>query len=224
MIAHVEASSRASCGCEGGPPRHDARRVVLTGGPGAGKTAVLEVVRKHFCDHVVVLPEAATIVFAGGFPRHPEPDARRRAQLAIFHVQDQMERIEVELRRAALVLCDRGVPDGLAYWPGDEGEFWAAIGAPKQDVLARYAAVIHLRTPGAGLGYDRSNPVRVETAEEAARIDARIAQSWDGHPKRYFVESTETFLEKLHASLRILESLVPACCRRHFDEIAGAEA
>jgi predicted ATPase len=40
--------------------------VVLTGGPGAGKTALLEVVRRHFCEHVVVLPEAASIVFGGG--------------------------------------------------------------------------------------------------------------------------------------------------------------
>ena len=35
---------------------HQRRRVVLTGGPGAGKTAVLELVRRTFCHHVDVLP------------------------------------------------------------------------------------------------------------------------------------------------------------------------
>ena len=40
--------------------------MVLTGGPGAGKTAVLEVVRRTFCEHVTVLPEAASILFMGG--------------------------------------------------------------------------------------------------------------------------------------------------------------
>lgn len=38
---------------------HERRRVVLTGGPGAGKTAVLELIRRSFCEHVKVLPEAA---------------------------------------------------------------------------------------------------------------------------------------------------------------------
>ena len=40
---------------------HSPRRVVLTGGPGAGKTAVLELIRLFFCVHVTTLPEAAGI-------------------------------------------------------------------------------------------------------------------------------------------------------------------
>jgi nucleoside-triphosphatase THEP1 len=43
------------------------RRVVLTGGPGGGKTAVLELVQRTLCEHVKVLPEAAGMVFRGGF-------------------------------------------------------------------------------------------------------------------------------------------------------------
>jgi hypothetical protein len=42
---------------------HVRRRVVLTGGPGAGKTALLELIRQSFCSHVRVLPEAAVVVF-----------------------------------------------------------------------------------------------------------------------------------------------------------------
>ena len=51
---------------------HIHTRIVLTGGPGAGKTAVLELVRQHFCEHVHVLSEAASVVFGGGFPRGPD--------------------------------------------------------------------------------------------------------------------------------------------------------
>ena len=36
---------------------HERRRVVLTGGPGAGKTAVLELIRQSLCEHVRVLPD-----------------------------------------------------------------------------------------------------------------------------------------------------------------------
>ncbi|MEZ4405668.1 MAG: AAA family ATPase [Polyangiales bacterium] len=102
-----------------------ARRVVLTGGPGAGKTAVLEVVRKHLGDRVTVLPEAAGIVYGGGFPRRSTTACRRAAQLAIFHVQDQLERLALAECVAPLVLCDRGVVDGLAYWPGAPDDFFS---------------------------------------------------------------------------------------------------
>ena len=39
------------------------RRIALTGGPGAGKTAVLELARRLLCEHVHILPEAPGIVF-----------------------------------------------------------------------------------------------------------------------------------------------------------------
>lgn len=186
--------------------------MVLTGGPGAGKTAVLEVVRRRFCQHLVVLPEAATIIFGGGFPRRPSIEARRRAQIAIFHVQDQMERLEVAERDAALVLCDRGVVDGLAYWPGEPDEYWREVRTTPAEVMARYEAVIHLRTPDAKNGYDHTNPIRIESAEEAMRIDRRIAEVWASHPRRYVVESSVDFVEKLERTLEIISALAPACC------------
>jgi hypothetical protein len=58
--------------------------VVITGGPGAGKTAVLELVARSFCPHVAILPEAATIVFGGGFPRHTTTVGLMAAQRAIY--------------------------------------------------------------------------------------------------------------------------------------------
>jgi predicted ATPase len=61
--------------------RHKRKTIVLTGGPGAGKTAVLErLVRQEFCAHIQVLPEAAGIVFGGGFPRAGSLEWRRSAQ------------------------------------------------------------------------------------------------------------------------------------------------
>ena len=47
---------------------HTPRRVVVTGGPGAGKTALLELIRQALCQHVRILPESAGVVFGGGFP------------------------------------------------------------------------------------------------------------------------------------------------------------
>src|SRR5688500_10497914 len=102
-----------ACRC---PEPHARKRIVLTGGPGAGKTAVLEMLRQSLCRHVTVLPEAAGIIFNDGFPRDDIAGVRRAAQRAIYHVQRELESA-MEARGTPIMLCDRGVVDGVAYWP-----------------------------------------------------------------------------------------------------------
>lgn len=203
---------------------HDCKRVVLTGGPGAGKTSVLELIKKSFCEHVSVLPEAAGIVFGGGFPRHDDDPSRRCAQRAIYRVQHELEMLTVAATDAAVALCDRGTLDGLAYWPGSETEYFEDLGTTFDRELARYAAVIHLRTPGHDAGYNRTNPLRREDAAEAARIDERIAAAWARHPRRFEVKNSADFLEKARTALRFVREEVPDCCKRHRVEGLDDEA
>jgi predicted ATPase len=186
--------------------------IVITGGPGAGKTALLETVCRSFCEHVAVLPEAAGILYGGGFPRRPERVARRAAQRAIYHVQVELERIMIEERTAEVVLCDRGSVDGLAYWPDEPADLWRDLGSSLEAELARYAAVIHLRTPSPG-AYNHRNPLRTESAQEAAAIDERILTAWAAHPRRVVVDSARTFLEKVAHALEVLRAEVPERCR-----------
>lgn len=201
------------CQCE--RETHHPKLVVLTGGPGAGKTAVLELVRKSMCEHVAVLPEAASIVFGGGFPRRDTFAARVGGQRAILHVQKQLERIAIEEGNSAIALCDRGTLDGLAYWPGSEAEFWRELGSSRQAELARYAAVIHLRTPFAHQGYNRSNPVRLESADQALAIDEKILAAWAGHPRRTIIESESDFFAKAARAVEAIRAELPECCREH---------
>jgi predicted ATPase len=190
------------------------RRVVLTGGPGAGKTAVLEMIRQSFCAHVKVLSEAAGVVFGGGFPREDDPACRRAAQRAIFHVQRELEAAG-DSHSPAIVLCDRGTLDGLAYWPGSVDEFCSSVRTAVSEELARYDAVIHLRTPTPEYGYNHQNPLRTESAAAAADIDARILRAWELHPRRFIVEPSASFLEKVRRALTILRTEMPDCCKAH---------
>jgi predicted ATPase len=198
------------CDCR---DRHVRRRVVLTGGPGAGKTAVLELIRLFFCEHVKTLPEAAGIVFSGGFPRSGSPPLRQAAQRAIYYVQRELESV-AETENAAVVLCDRGTVDCAAYWTG-EGDLFSAVGTTRALEMARYDAVIHLRTPTSPAAYNRSNPLRLESMEEAAAIDVQIASAWSEHPRRFVLEPTEDFLHKAARALALLRAEVPECCRHH---------
>ena len=198
--------------CECSDP-HERRRVVLTGGPGAGKTAVLELIRHSFCEHVKILPESASIVFGGGFPRGGTELMLKAAQRAIFYVQRELE-AAAEAGNPAIVLCDRGTVDGRAYWPGGE-DLWASVGTTLEEQLRRYDAVIHLRTPTGAEGYNHQNPLRIESATEAADIDARVAGAWEHHPRRFIVEPSSDFLDKAARALDILRGELPECCRHH---------
>lgn len=176
---------------------HERRRLVLTGGPGAGKTAVLELVRQYFCRHIDVLPEAASVLFGGGFRRATTLRGRQAAQRAIYHVQRELESVAMAESNPAIILCDRGTVDGAAYWPGP-GDFWKEVATTTEDELKRYDAVI-----------------QVESASEAAVIDLQIAKVWEGHPRRFIVENTTDFLKKAHQAIQILRAEMPECCRRH---------
>jgi predicted ATPase len=205
------STSTALCACRAGV--HPGRRIAVTGGPGAGKTALLEVVRHHFCKHVVVLPEAAGIVFGGGFPRRDNLPARRAAQRAIYRIEVELERLNLEEGLSAVTLCDRGTLDGIAYWPGPAEDFFQDVGTSLDAELGRYTTVIHMRTPPAERGYNHDNPLRIESAREAARIDEVIADAWSRHPRRIIVESTAEFLDKIGRVIALLREEVPACCR-----------
>ena len=195
------------------PCKEQHRRPAHQSGRCAGKTATLELIRQALCEHVRVLPEAAGILFAGGFPRHGVDDVQRAVQRAIYFTQRELEAVG-DANNAAIVLCDRGTVDGFAYWPGP-GDFFAAVGTTLDEQLKRYDAVIHLRTPDAAGGYNNVNPLRVENAVDAAAIDRGIATAWEKHPRRFVVEAAPDFVTKVTRALEILRAELPACCRVH---------
>ena len=198
-----------ACQCDA---PHERRRIVLTGGPGAGKTAVLDAIRQSFCTHVRVLPGAAGVVYGGGFPRETSVETRRAAQRAIAIVQRELEAV-ADARNVALVVCHRGSIDGAAYWPGPD-DYWSSLSTTRMDQLGRYDVVIHLRTPTPGR-YNKQNPRLVESPAEAADIDQRIAREWEGHPRRFIVAAADDFLAKAVRALEIVYAELPECCRRH---------
>jgi predicted ATPase len=203
-----------SCSCQ--KKRHILKQIVLTGGPGAGKTAVLEMARQSLCHHVAILPESASIIFRGGFWRKSSIPARQAAQRAIFHVQRELEQMVYEEKEAAIALCDRGSLDSLAYWPSSRASYFKQLNTTIEDELARYYAVIHLRVPAQISGYNHSNPVRIENAHQAHIIDKKIEDVWRKHPRRFIVESTPDFLTKAKTTMALIEKELSVCCKGKF--------
>ena len=185
-------------------------RIVVTGGPGGGKTTAADLFRREMGERVTLVPEAATLLFSGGFPRAPEPAARKAAQRAIFHVQRNLEEVHASLYPGRILLCDRGTVDGAAYWPGPPGDFFASMGSSEAAELARYDAVIFFETAAASHAGDLkgNNPVRTESAEEALQLDGALREVWSRHRHFVHVPSNHSFFKKISIGLGVLERLV----------------
>jgi predicted ATPase len=184
-------------------------RLVLSGGPGGGKTTAADLFRREIGEEVVIVPESATIVFGGGFPRSSDLDARRAAQTAIFHVQRNLEDVQAALYRERILLCDRGTIDGAAYWPGPPEEFFSAMNTTQAAELARYDAVVFFESAAAGgLKMEGGNPIRIEDTEQALALDRTLRRLWSHHPKFFMVPHRTSFFEKISMGLAILQSIV----------------
>lgn len=180
------------------------KRIVLTGGPSAGKTAVQQVAAGHFGDKIVIAPEAATMLFSGGFPQPQSKAMRRAAQRAIYYVQRELEEALMEAAGPdATLLCDRGTADGAAYWEG-EPDFFTALGTTREAEHARYHTVIHLSVPPAGGGYNLHNPTRTESPARASEVDQGIGRAWAGHPRLHRVGNQTDFVHKLERAIEII--------------------
>ena len=180
----------------------------MTGGPGGGKSTAVDLFRRELGERVVVVPESATLLFSGGFPRTKEPESRRCAQRAIFHVQRNLEDLYASEYPGRVLVCDRGTLDGAAYWPVN-GDFFEAMGTSRDRELERYDAVIFFESAAVGgLSIEGGNPTRTEDDVEAARLDRELDALWSHHPRFLKVPHQASFFAKLTAGLEALQAVV----------------
>lgn len=181
------------------------RKIVLTGGPCAGKSTCLRRLVELFPGQVAVVQEASSLLLQTGVPKpsHNPPGMdpgrwRRLFQSKLVHLQQQMEERVEELARASgigLVVCDRGVLDGAAYWPEGREDYLASHGFTLEQAFSRYQAVICLESLAVRRPhlYGRpGDPTLLEDHTLALDVDRRVREAWNGHPSFFQLESQPT--------------------------------
>ncbi|HKU45073.1 MAG TPA: ATP-binding protein [Polyangiales bacterium] len=188
------------------------KRIVVTGGPGGGKTSVWRELVSTHGPQLRGVPEVATLLFQHVFPGVQSLDERRAVQRAIFSVQQNLELIH-EARRESdqVLLCDRGVPDGAGYWPEGPLAFFEAMGLDWEREILRYDAVLFLETAAAsGLSIAAGNTIRTESLEAAVRVDEQLRSVWAKHPNCRFIACEAEFATKLERGSAVLREWLGA--------------
>ncbi len=192
-------------------------KIVITGGPCAGKTTAMSWVRNAFTRRgytVLFVPETATELITGGVAPWT-CGTNLEFQKCQVELQLTKEKLYLQAARTMdaekiLIVCDRGVMDNRAYM--NEQEFAAVKAALHGDEVEwrdGYDAVFHLVTAanGAEAFYTTANnTARVEAAEEAVKLDNRLISCWTGHRYLRVIDNSTDFAGKM----RRLESEIAA--------------
>lgn len=202
------------------------KRIVLTGGPCAGKTTALVKVIEHFSSlgfKVFTIPEVPTMFTQAGMDYLTNnPDFFYEGEKATLEVQigleDKFYRMAETCTEPVIIVCDRGTMDISAYM---EPQMWdkitKAVGTSTTELRdRRYDAVLHLVSAanGAEQFYTTSNNAqRLEMAdahglEVARELDKKVIAVWTGHSHHRVINNHENFDNKLYRVLKEISNVL----------------
>jgi len=196
-------------------------KIVVTGGPSAGKTTLIEILQKDLVGTVSIVPEAASILYRGGFPRKTTAHGKKHAQRAICFVQRELEDLITDENKVQAIICDRGSLDSIAYWPGDEADFFKSLNTTREQEIQRYDWILHMDTTSNG-SFDDQNPLRIESHKEANELNALVKAAWAGHARRIIIPHQKDFLQKIAKAKRVVELILAG--KNHQEVLAAANA
>ena len=201
------------------------KKIVLTGGPCAGKTTALVKITEYFSGFgykVFNVPEVPTIYSTAGWNYlTPNRSLYYQGERAILETQlaleNQFVRLAEVCKKPVLIVCDRGTMDISAYiQPEEWDEITAMAGTSPNELLERYDAVLHLvsAADGAEQYYTTAtNATRYEQANEeglqiARMLDKKIIKAWTGHPHLRVINNHDDFEAKLNRVLNEISKVV----------------
>jgi len=166
-----------------------------------------------------LLSETATLILKNGFPAPGEDFLWSKEwqvlfEDAVFALQKSFEEVyELEDRKDLdrVMICDRGLLDIAAHLPGGIKEFRQRYGMTEKEALARYDAVVHLRSLAVSSPrqYGRmGNRYRFGSLDYAKKVEEMTHLVWKRHPLRFVIGNQKGIRGKVSKSIEIVRSLL----------------
>lgn len=187
-------------------------KIVLTGGPCAGKSTALSWLQNEFSKRgycVLIISETATELALAGAGMNVLNSVNYEKN--IIKLQIQKEKLfeesvkNIEKYNKFLIICDRGVMDCKSYLTDLQfKKCLAELNLNETQVRDSYDAVFHLVTAakGAEKFYNFDNPARRESLEEAKANDDKTVNACIGHPHLRIIDNSTDFESKMKRLLK----------------------
>lgn len=194
-------------------------KIVITGGPCAGKTTAMSWIQSNFTKMgytVLFVPETATELITGGVSPWT---CGSNVEYQKCQMQLQLEKEKIFAQGAAsmpvqkvLIVCDRGALDNKAYMTDlDFSCVMESLGCNEVELRDNYDAVFHLVTAAKGAEQfytTANNAARTETVEQAAALDDKLIAAWTGHPHLRIIDNATDFEDKLKRLIAEISSFL----------------
>ena len=194
-------------------------KIVLTGGPCAGKTTALSWMQNAFTKMgytVLFVPETATELINSGITP-VSCGSNADFQKCLLKLQLDKENVFLQAAQTMnsekiLIVCDRGMLDSKAYMNSLEfAQTLASLNTNEIALRDNYDAVFHLVTAAKGAEKyytTANNTARTETAEAAAALDDKLIAAWTGHPHLRIIDNSTEFEDKLKRLIAEISSFL----------------
>jgi CYTH domain-containing protein/DNA-binding XRE family transcriptional regulator len=194
-------------------------KIVITGGPCAGKTTAMSWIQSNFTKlgyTVLFVPETATELITGGVAPWT---CGSNVEYQKCQMKLQLEKEKIFEQGAVsmpvnkvLIVCDRGALDNKAYMTDlDFSCVLDALGCNEVELRDNYDAVFHLVTAAKGAEQfytTANNTARTETVEQAAALDDKLIAAWTGHPHLRIIDNATDFEDKLKRLIAEISSFL----------------
>ncbi len=204
---------------QNGSKKVQVSKIVLTGGPCAGKTTALSWIHNYFSKRgytVLLVPETATELITNGVaPWTCETNYDYQSfQFRLQKIKEQIfdDAAKTMKNDKILIVCDRGILDNKAYMKDVEFKrILKEFGTNETKERDSYDAIFHLVSAAKGkeeVYTLANNMARTESVEEAKNLDDRIISAWTGHPHFRIIDNSTEFEEKLERLLKEITSFL----------------
>lgn len=195
-------------------------KIVLTGGPCAGKTTILNAVSKYLKQKqipVVTVPETATELIINGMTPNDENMYDFQSLVMkrqLIKEKDALQYVQKNFANynKCVIIYDRGICDSAAYL-NDHKDFQKLLsenGLNETWVLDNYDLVLDLLSLAVCKKetYNLSNEVRTEAVEQAAILDNKTSNAWAKHHNLKLLSSEVSIEEEANTVIGYINNLL----------------